>query len=213
MSDQSIIEPDYDDTLVEIKTETFATLNCIQIGRIVAFNKSEQTANVELQIKRMVSANEIADYPVLPDCPVFILQGGGAYIDLPIDVGDYCLVLFNDRNIDTWWDTANIAEPPTRRKHALSDGIALVGINPRISVRDIDGGVVRILGKPGPGNEQAAARQTDQVQSSASDDAAFWNWVTTISAAVNGLAPGSVPTVPTSLSGQITGGSSEVFIG
>lgn len=213
MSDQPIIEPDYDDTLVEIKTETFATLNCIQIGRISTFDKGNQTANVEIQFKRRVTDTEIADYPVLQDCPVFVLQGGGAYIDLPIAAGDYCLVLFNDRNIDTWWDTADVAQPDTRRKHSLSDGIAIVGINPRTSVRDIDGSIVRILGTSGPGGEEPAARQKDTTGSSAADDATFWNWVTTISAAVNGLAPGSVPTVPTSLTGQITGGSSEVHIG
>ena len=212
MSD-TIVAPGFDDSLEQIRAEVFTTLNCIQVGRIVAFDKGNQTANVEIQLRRRRNETEIAEYPVLQDCPVFVLQGGGAYIDLPIAARDYCIVLFNDRNIDTWWSTANVAEPPNRRKHALSDGIAIVGINPRTSVRDIDGSIVRILGTSGPGGEEPAARQKDTTGSSAADDATFWNWVTTISAAVNGLAPGSVPTVPTSQTGQITGGSSEVFIG
>lgn len=55
-----------------------------------------------------------------------------------------------------------------------------------------------------------AARKNDQIQSTSAYDAVFWAWVTTISAAVNALAPGSVPTVPTSLTGKITQGTDKV---
>ena len=59
----------------------------------------------------------------------------------------------------------------------------------------------------------AAARQTDTIQSNATLDTVFWSWVSTISSAVNSIAPGSVPTVPTSLTGEITTGSDQVRIG
>lgn len=213
MSDQPIFPPDLQTVFGQVENETFARMNCIQVGRIDSFDESQQTANVAIQVQRRVNQTDVADYPLLLDCPVFVLQGGGAYIDLPITAGDYCLVLFNDRNIDTWWDTGNVVVPRNRRKHSLSDGIALVGINPRIAIREIDGTVVRVLGTSGPGSEEFAARQTDAITSSSADDAGFWSWVTTISAAVNALAPGSVPNVPTSLTGQISGGSTEVKIG
>lgn len=57
-----------------------------------------------------------------------------------------------------------------------------------------------------------AARNGDSVQSTAVEDAAFWTWVSTISAAVNALAPGSVPSIPTSAAGKITSGTSEVLL-
>ena len=157
--------------------------------------------------RRVNNQGHVADYPLLLDCPVVVLQGGGAYIDLPIAEGDYCLVLFNDRNIDTWWDTGNVVVPRNRRKHSLSDGIALVGINPRIEVREIDGTAVRILGTSGPGSEEFAARQNDAIQSTSADDAAFWAWVSAVSVAAG------VPSPPTSLTGRISGGSTEVKIG
>lgn len=213
MSDQPLIPPTLEDNLIELKQEILATFNCVQIGQLQSYDATNQTAEVAIQVKRRINQTTIADYPVLVDCPVFVLQGGGAYIDMPVQSGDYCLVLFNDRNIDTWWDSGNVAEPLTRRKHALSDGLVLVGINPRTAVRDLDGSLVRILGTSGPGAEEFAARQNDAVQSTSTQDAVFWSWVTTISSAVNSLAPGSVPTVPTSLSGIITGGSAEVKIG
>lgn len=214
MSDQqTIVPPSLEDVFEQFKRVVFTSLNCIQIGRIQSFNATEQTAEIEIQVRRQVRS-EVIDYPLLVDCPVFVLQGGGAYIDMPISSGDYCIVLFNDRNIDTWWNTANVAEPRNKRKHSLSDGMALVGINPRTAVRDIDGNVVRILGTSGPGAEQPAARETDPTFSDATLDSSFWTWVTTVSTVLNGLAPGSIPPpFPSSLTGRIDKGSDEVLIG
>ena len=48
-------------------------------------------------------------------------------------------MFFNDRDIDDWWTSANVKEPPTTRKHNLADGFALVGINPKINVLALDG--------------------------------------------------------------------------
>ena len=186
MSDQTRVPPNLEDLFVEIKREVFATLNCVQIGRIQSFDATQQTAEIVLQVKRRVTPDTIADYPVLVDCPVFILQGGAAYIDMPIQPDDYCIVLFNDRNIDTWWDSANVAEPMTRRKHALSDGMAIVGINPRTSIKDVDGSVVRIIGPSGPGSEQFAARENDTTTSSSSEDPEFWQFFAAFFAVITG---------------------------
>ena len=55
-----------------------------------------------------------------------------------------------------------------------------------------------------------AARVGDSVSI---NDPIFLAWVINISAAVNALATGSVPIIPTSIVGKITTGSSEVSIG
>ncbi|MDC7221547.1 MAG: hypothetical protein PQJ59_16555 [Spirochaetales bacterium] len=59
----------------------------------------------------------------------------------------------------------------------------------------------------------AVAREGDGTTSSATYDAVFWSWVTTISAAVNALSSGSVPTVPSTLTGAISEGSDKVKVG
>ena len=210
MSDQTIVPPDLDDVLLEMKNETFATLNCIQIGKIQKVNDN-QTVEIMIQVKRRIPDNKIADYPLLVDCPYIVLQGGGAYLDMPIVAGDYCLVLFNDRNIDQWWSTANVKEPQDRRKHSLSDGIALIGLNPITKVLDRDGTFVRLLGTSGPGSEELAARQNDAITSTITEDSTFWTWLAAAGVVLAGL--GVVVPIPTSLTGKITGGSSEVKIG
>jgi hypothetical protein len=161
---ETIIPPDMDDLLLELKNEIFAQLNCVQIGKISKVN-DDQTVELELQVKRRVRGEGTTSYPVLADCPYFVLSGGGAYLDMPITAGDYCIVLFNDRNLDTWWDSGNIAEPADRRKHSLSDGIALVGIQTKDNALEQDGSFVRLLGVSGPGAEEAPIKgetfQTD----------------------------------------------------
>lgn len=133
----------------DLKADVFATLNCCQIGKIEKVTPLAQTVEISLQIKRAAIDGTSTDYPVLVDCPYFVLQGGGAYIDMPITKGDYCLVLFCDRSIDTWWDTANVADPATPRKHSLSDGFALVGINPKPQALPMDGTKTRIINPDG----------------------------------------------------------------
>ena len=231
MSDQTVFPPDLDDVLAELKNSIFATLNCVQIGRIENINDN-QTVGIALQVKRRVRGQEIANYPLLVDCPYFVLQGGGAYIDMPIKTGDYCIVLFNDRNIDDWWDTANVKEPADRRKHNLSDGLAIVGINPSTNVLENDGGFVRILGTSGTGSEEPAARKEDPTISDSSTDSAFWTFFAAFFAIVTGPpipepgngAPSAFQTAlagaitgaggtPTKQDGKIADGSSEVKIG
>jgi len=213
MKPDDILPADTLSLLEAQKADIFSTFHCIQIGKIEKVTAADQTVEVTLQIKRPAADGTSAAIPLLVDVPYFVLQGGEAYIDMPIKAGDYCIVLFNDRDIDTWWSTANMADPATNRKHDLSDGMAIVGINPKTSPREMDGTFVRILGTSGPGAEKEAARKGDAIQSLPLDDAAFWSWVTTISAAVNSLSSGSVPNVPASLTGKITGGSTEVKIG
>ena len=136
MSD-SVYEPSLETVLDERENQTLAKINCIQIGKVNSYDTQTQSATVEIQVKRRIGNDAIISYPLLVDCPVFVLQGGRAFIEFPIEPGDYCLVLFNDRDIDTWWKTANVAEPKTRRKHSLSDGFVLVGINPSSSPLDL----------------------------------------------------------------------------
>lgn len=131
------------------KADIFSTFHCIQIGKIEKVTAAEQTVEVTLQIRRPAADGSSAAIPLLVDVPYFVLQGGGAYIDMPIAAGDYCIVLFNDRDIDVWWSTANMADPATSRKHDLSDGIAIVGINPKTAVRDMDGEKLRVISPDG----------------------------------------------------------------
>lgn len=142
---KTINSPDLATLLSNLKKDIFTNINCMQIGKIDSYDTATQSCTIKIQVKRKISETESIEYPLLVDCPVFVYQGGGAYIDMPIQEGDYCLVLFNDRDIDIWFNDENLAEPNSSRKHSLSDGIALLGVNSKNSVLSLDGSKVRII--------------------------------------------------------------------
>lgn len=144
------------------KADIFSTFHCVQIGKIEKVTAAEQTVEVTLQIKRPAADGTSSAIPLLVDVPYMVLQGGGSYIDLPIAKGDYCIVLFNDRDIDTWWSTANMADPSSSRKHDLSDGIAIVGLNPKTKPLPMQGATVGIIGGPNKINLENSTGKFDQ---------------------------------------------------
>jgi hypothetical protein len=135
----AIADPDLRDLLQALKDEIFYGFNCHQIGQIVSFDATKGTAKVQIQLQRVVfnqvqqpsgslqTTPNILNYPVLVDCPIFCMTGGGFVLTMPVMAGDPCLLLFNDRDIDNWYATGQVGPPNTSRAHDLSDGFALVG--------------------------------------------------------------------------------------
>lgn len=124
------IQPPDDRALQLIhELEISSDLNCHQVGTIQAFNAATQLATIQIVMTRQI-AGVAVPYPLLVNCPVVVLKGGKAYMTFPIAVGDECLVLFNDRDIDNWWESSQTTLPPnSQRIHALSDGFAIPGIS------------------------------------------------------------------------------------
>lgn len=140
------------DVLDRTKDDVFYNMNCVQVGRIISYDATKNTASVQIGMKRQLPNNEIITYPPLEDCPVMFLTGGTSSISLPIEPGDTCIILFNDRDIDTWWATGESNVPPTPRAHSLSDGICLVGVRNQSNKKtlstqalSLDGGLKKIL--------------------------------------------------------------------
>lgn len=127
---QQANEPTLASVLQLHKEDVMYSINCHQIGEIVSFNPSTQTAEVQIKMLRMMNG-ELKQYPVLIDCPCVVLSGGSGRLTMPISAGDSCLVLFNDRDIDNWYSGGQSVAPRTERKHNFADAIALIGIRNR----------------------------------------------------------------------------------
>ena len=119
--------------LSEVVNSIRVSLNCVKIGQIVEFNKTNQTAKVQVLHIQDENYNtrmeEELEYPLLGDVPVVVMGGGGTYISHPIKAGDQCLLLFCDYMIDNWWVSGEAKPSIVPRKHDLSDAIAIVGLN------------------------------------------------------------------------------------
>lgn len=118
------------DLVNAIKTDIFKTLSCVKVGIIQSYDVTTQTASIQIASKwhnPYSTEDELKDYPLLQQVPVIDL-GGSSYIHVPVNIGDECIVLFNDYMLDSWYNTGQAQPVQIFRRHDWSDGIALVGI-------------------------------------------------------------------------------------
>lgn len=108
---------------------------------IQSFDAATQSATVAIAALRNVIDRTTnppqyvpRPYPLLTDVPVFVHSGGNSGLLLPVQAGDTCLVLFNDRDIDNWWTTGSTTVPNSARLHSMSDGFALVGFRSKANL-------------------------------------------------------------------------------
>jgi len=101
-------------------------------GIIQSFDSAKQTVTVQLVIREKLSLGgqpyQDVAIPIIEDVPVFMPRAGNFVLTMPITAGDECLVIFADSCIDSWWESGALGNQMDRRRHDLSDGIALVGI-------------------------------------------------------------------------------------
>jgi len=112
--------------------------NCHHIGTIQSFNSEMQTATATINYQKTIYVSnpltnvveaQQQQYPTLLDCPVIVLGGGPCSLTFPIQSGDTCLILFNDRDMDNWFSGSTTNTVATPRLHSFSDGIILVGLH------------------------------------------------------------------------------------
>lgn len=107
-----------------------AQLRVCMPGTIWTYDSAKKTAQVSPGYSRVYNDGTTKPIPaLLVDVPVITLQGGGVHLGLPVIPGDECLVVFADFNIDAWFQNGGQPPPLDFRRHDLSDGFALVGVN------------------------------------------------------------------------------------
>lgn len=129
----STIRKGVDNRLKEVHTSLPA--------KIVTFDSITQLATVQPLIKRGFITREsetenvkYEDLPPLINIPVAFPRGGGASLTFPIVDGDECLLIFNERANDTWYQSGESSVPNARRMHSYSDAVAMVGLSSKPNV-------------------------------------------------------------------------------
>ncbi len=154
-------DPEMADLAFEIDRGVKLTMNCHAIGVIKSFNKTLQTAVVQITYTRTSSQFDATTqtyiavqtpYPPLMDCVLGFLGGGGANLQFPVTSGDECFVEFNDRDIDNWWASGGTTvQLNTQRLHDIADAIAWVGVRSKPNViKNFDGSRVVLAGADSP---------------------------------------------------------------
>lgn len=130
-------DPDMKDLLDLFKKDIFVSMNCHAIATVQSFDSDAQTVSATINYKKtFFNLNSetglynpvLVDYPVLVDVPIIALGGGKASLTMPIQQGDECLILFNDRDMSNWFEGNPVKGVATSRLHSFADGIAIVGL-------------------------------------------------------------------------------------
>ena len=120
---------DYEE-ISALKQDVLSSLHCALPGKIVSFDTDSQTAVIQPTVSRVIPSSVegsplLVPMPLLRDVPVFMP------VPFEINLGDACLVIFADCDIDAWFETGEAEMPVSSRMHSLSDGFAFVGFRTR----------------------------------------------------------------------------------
>lgn len=130
-------EASLNDLLNLLKKEIFLDLNSHHLATVQSFDPTKQTITATINYQKTIFQPNaqgayvpvLINYPLLQDVPVIVMSGGGANLTFPIKQGDQCVILFNDRSIDNWFQSGQVGPVSVSRFHSFADGLALVGLN------------------------------------------------------------------------------------
>lgn len=112
------------DKLIVKKINKIHTCNVAKITKI-----NDTTINAKI----VINQDNGDEFPEFIEVPIVTLYGGDSYRQYPIKVGDYCLIFFNERCFDNWYNGSDYKPFLDYRVYDYSDGFALVGVKPKDS--------------------------------------------------------------------------------
>ena len=119
--------------LQAIKAELLDVHTCLP-ARIERYDETEQKADIAPLLKKKYKFEDNAvDLPIVTNVPVQwpSANAGAAFIHLPLKVGDYGIVVFSERSIDSWLaGEGDSVSPEDPRHHHLSDAVFIPGVLP-----------------------------------------------------------------------------------
>jgi hypothetical protein len=137
-ANQASANPGLKDLLDVLHTNVLLSVNCHAVATVntvpVTNNNGLFTVNATMNYNRTYfiqqqngTSVQTQNYPMLVDCPLIILGGGFTSLTFPVQPGDQCLILFNDRDLNNWFAGARSGPVASANLHSFSDAIALVG--------------------------------------------------------------------------------------
>ena len=121
--------PDVSNVIQFNALKTASELNCMRIATVEEVHYDDLTVTVRLLNKRTLGNNpdgtpNVRDYALIRAkicycCP---------FITFPIAKGDDCVLLFSDREIESWFINGDAQPVNYQRMHDLTDAFAIFGI-------------------------------------------------------------------------------------
>lgn len=120
---------DLTQTLKSSIQKTALNINCVRIGIIQEFFPENLTAKVLIANKKLLGLNPdgsqiLQDYPLIYAKVCYC----NPFETFPLSKGMECILLFSDREIESWFINGGNNTQAYPRMHDLTDAIAIVGI-------------------------------------------------------------------------------------
>jgi hypothetical protein len=121
--------------------------NCHHLGTVQSFNATNQTADVTIDYQKVnfvfneqtgLYSVTTSPYPPIKGAPVVFPQSIAGGVTFPLQKGDRCLILFNDRDIDAWYLGAVNQAPQSGRLHSFCDALVMPLTNPSAPAASFD---------------------------------------------------------------------------
>lgn len=104
-------------------------LNCMRIGIVQEFYPDDLTVQVQIAAKKTIGLNPDGSQRVREYAPIYAkVCYCNPFITYPIKKGEECVLLFSDREIESWFINGDINPEGYPRMHDLTDAVALFGI-------------------------------------------------------------------------------------
>lgn len=129
--DRTPNQENYSEILIDrVKAEIRVSLP----AKVVSFNTATQRATVQPGVREKLlnkSNGQVTfdNLPRLEEVPVCFPRGGDYAITFPVVAGDEVLLVFSDTNIDSWLARGDVQNWIDRRRHDLTDAVALIGLS------------------------------------------------------------------------------------
>lgn len=103
-------------------------------AKVVSFDSAEQSVDVEPAFTQVFRENEnrkSVPYPTLMGVPVIYQRAGGFSLYMPVEKGDWVLVVCCKYSLDKWWQSKEANQDPgDMGRFSLNGAVAIPGLFP-----------------------------------------------------------------------------------
>jgi hypothetical protein len=107
-----------------------ANVHTCMPGKIISYDPTKQKASVKPLLKRTYIDGQEMPFPVITEVPIVFPRAGSAGLILPVNPGDFVLLLFSERTMDQWLSKGTEATTLVERQFSINDAIAIPGLFP-----------------------------------------------------------------------------------
>ena len=117
-------------SLIKLSLNDFGeNFNCVRVGIVQEFIVKEQIVKVKIASQRLIRINRDGTQTTQDYAEIYAkLCYATPYMNQPPKVGDECVLLFNDREMESWWINGSSNQRAYNRMHDLTDCIAICGL-------------------------------------------------------------------------------------